>query len=106
MKFSPDYVRLVLNENFEDAKAQFLAPLMAIHHAHLVAHLDRQDWSAKRQLHLDLPRRLDEDLLDAFHPSVKAKRGSQFLRKSVFENADLLGQTTQILNFLEEFRDG
>src|SRR3954464_9462315 len=27
MKFSPDYVRLVLNENFEDAKAQFLAPL-------------------------------------------------------------------------------
>jgi argininosuccinate lyase len=36
MKFSPDYVRLVLNENFEDAKAQFLAPLMAIHYAHLV----------------------------------------------------------------------
>ena len=36
MKFSPDYVRIVLNENFEDAKAQFLAPLMAIHYAHLV----------------------------------------------------------------------
>ena len=36
MKFSPDYVRLVLNENFEDAKAQFLAPLMAINYAHLV----------------------------------------------------------------------
>ena len=36
MRFSPDYVRLVLNENFEDAKAQFLAPLMAIHYAHLV----------------------------------------------------------------------
>jgi argininosuccinate lyase len=34
--FSPEYVRLVLNENFEDAKAQFLAPLMAIHYAHLV----------------------------------------------------------------------
>ena len=24
MRFSPEYVRLVLNENFEDAKAQFL----------------------------------------------------------------------------------
>jgi len=36
VRFSPEYVRLVLNENFEDAKAQFLAPLMAIHYAHLV----------------------------------------------------------------------
>ncbi|HEY2434252.1 MAG TPA: argininosuccinate lyase [Vicinamibacterales bacterium] len=36
MSFSPEYVRLVLNENFEDAKAQFLAPLMAINYAHLV----------------------------------------------------------------------
>jgi argininosuccinate lyase len=36
MKFSPEYVACVLNENFEDAKAQFLSPLMAIHHAHLV----------------------------------------------------------------------
>jgi len=36
MKFSPDYVRLVLDENFEDAKAQYLAPLMAINYAHLV----------------------------------------------------------------------
>ena len=36
MKFSPDYVRLVLNENFEDAKAYFLGPLMAINYAHLV----------------------------------------------------------------------
>jgi argininosuccinate lyase len=36
VKFSPDYVRLVLNENFEDAKSQFLAPLMAINYAHLV----------------------------------------------------------------------
>ena len=36
MKFSPDYVRIVLNENFEDAKAQFLTPLMAIEYAHLV----------------------------------------------------------------------
>ncbi|MEO7190703.1 MAG: argininosuccinate lyase [Vicinamibacterales bacterium] len=36
MSFSPDYVRLVLNENFEDAKTLWLDPLMAIHHAHLV----------------------------------------------------------------------
>jgi len=33
--FSPEYIRLVLNENFEDAKALFLSPLMAIHYAHL-----------------------------------------------------------------------
>jgi argininosuccinate lyase len=36
VKFSPEYVRLVLDENFEDAKAQFLVPLMAIEYAHLV----------------------------------------------------------------------
>ncbi len=36
MPFSPDYVRIVLNENFEDAKSLFLEPLMAIHYAHLV----------------------------------------------------------------------
>jgi argininosuccinate lyase len=36
VKFSPDYVASVLNDNFEDAKAQFLSPLMAIHYAHLV----------------------------------------------------------------------
>ena len=29
MRFDPEYVACVLNENFEDAKAQFLAPLMA-----------------------------------------------------------------------------
>jgi len=36
MKFAPEYVACVLNENFEDAKAQFLSPLMAIQYAHLV----------------------------------------------------------------------
>jgi argininosuccinate lyase len=41
VRFSPEYVRLVLNENFEDAKAQFLAPLMAIHYAHLVMLAER-----------------------------------------------------------------
>jgi argininosuccinate lyase len=34
--FAPEYVRHVLNENFEDAKALFLGPLLAIHRAHLV----------------------------------------------------------------------
>jgi argininosuccinate lyase len=42
MKFSPEYVRLVLNENFEDAKAQFLSPLMSIHYAHLVMLADQR----------------------------------------------------------------
>ena len=41
MKFSPDYVESVLNDNFEDAKAQFLSPLMAIHYAHLVMLAER-----------------------------------------------------------------
>ena len=41
MKFAPEYVAYVLNENFEDAKAQFLAPLMAIHYAHLVMLTER-----------------------------------------------------------------
>ncbi|HYT73671.1 MAG TPA: hypothetical protein VEL79_02880, partial [Vicinamibacterales bacterium] len=42
MTFSPDYVRLVLNENFEDAKAEFLSPLMTIHYAHLVMLADQK----------------------------------------------------------------
>src|SRR6266849_2889749 len=36
MRFAPEYVTCVLNENFEDAKELFLSPLMAIHYAHLV----------------------------------------------------------------------
>jgi argininosuccinate lyase len=36
MPFAPEYVTCVLNENFEDAKALLLSPLMAIHYAHLV----------------------------------------------------------------------
>jgi argininosuccinate lyase len=36
MSFAPEYVRYVLNENFEDAKTLFLSPLLAIHYAHLV----------------------------------------------------------------------
>ena len=41
MVFSQEYVRLVLNENFEDAKALFLEPLMAINYAHLVMLVER-----------------------------------------------------------------
>ena len=36
MRFAPEYVSNVLNDNFEDAKELLLAPLMAIHYAHLV----------------------------------------------------------------------
>ncbi|MCX6549399.1 MAG: argininosuccinate lyase [Acidobacteria bacterium] len=36
MRFAPEYVACVLNENFEDAKALFLEPMMAMHYAHLV----------------------------------------------------------------------
>ena len=42
MKFSPDYVRLVLDENFKDAKAQLLGPLMGIEYAHLVMLADQK----------------------------------------------------------------
>jgi argininosuccinate lyase len=35
MPFAPEYIACVLSENFEDAKALLLAPLMAIHYAHL-----------------------------------------------------------------------
>ncbi|PYR88579.1 MAG: argininosuccinate lyase [Acidobacteria bacterium] len=50
MRFSPEYVRLVLNENFEDAKARFLAPLMAINYAHL-AMLAEQGIVARDEAH-------------------------------------------------------
>ncbi|HEV3483799.1 MAG TPA: lyase family protein, partial [Vicinamibacterales bacterium] len=41
MKFAPEYVQYVLTDNFEDAKAQFLLPLMAINYAHLVMLTER-----------------------------------------------------------------
>src|SRR6188768_4202271 len=41
MRFDPQYVSQVLNENFEDAKTLFLAPLIAIHYAHLVMLAER-----------------------------------------------------------------
>src|SRR6187402_81652 len=36
MRFAPEYVANVLNENFEDAKELLLKPLMSINYAHLV----------------------------------------------------------------------
>jgi argininosuccinate lyase len=36
LAFSPEYVRYVLNENFEDAKALLVEPMVAIDYAHLV----------------------------------------------------------------------
>jgi len=41
MSFAPEYIAHVLSENFDDAKRFFLAPLMAIHYAHLVMLADR-----------------------------------------------------------------
>jgi argininosuccinate lyase len=41
MSFSPEYVRLVLHDNFEDGKALLFTPLMAIHRAHLVMLAER-----------------------------------------------------------------
>ena len=41
MAFDPDYVRLVLHEGFEDAKALFLQPLTTINYAHLVMLTER-----------------------------------------------------------------
>jgi argininosuccinate lyase len=35
MAFSPEYIRLVLNDNFEDAKALLISPMLAIDYAHL-----------------------------------------------------------------------
>src|SRR6185436_17793065 len=50
MKFAPEYVTHVLNENFEDAKELLLAPMMAIDYAHLVM-LARQGIVAKDDAH-------------------------------------------------------
>jgi len=47
MKFAPEYVSCVLQENFEDARRLFLRPLLAIHYAHLVMLADCQIVSAE-----------------------------------------------------------
>jgi argininosuccinate lyase len=40
MRFDPEYISCVLNENFEDAKL-FLSPLMSIHYSHLIMLAER-----------------------------------------------------------------
>jgi argininosuccinate lyase len=42
MAFAPDYIKLVLEETFEDAKVLLLEPLLAIQYAHLVMLADRR----------------------------------------------------------------
>src|SRR5689334_8526748 len=60
--FSPDYVRIVLNENFEDAKSLFLAPLMAIHYAHLTMLVEQGIVSpADARVIRDALDRIDQD---------------------------------------------
>ena len=51
MAFAHEYVKYVLNENFDDAKELFLAPLMAIHYAHLVM-LAEQDIISDEDAHV------------------------------------------------------
>ena len=63
MKFAPEYVTYVLNENFEDAKALFLSPLMAIHYAHLVM-LAQQQIVSREDAHA-IREALDAISLDA-----------------------------------------
>ncbi|MGQ0735947.1 MAG: argininosuccinate lyase [Acidobacteriota bacterium] len=52
MRFAPEYVTSVLNENFEDAKELLLAPLMAIHYAHLVMLVEQRIISESDASHL------------------------------------------------------
>ena len=48
MRFAPEYVSNVLNDNFEDAKELLLTPLMGIHYAHLVMLVEQGIVSAGR----------------------------------------------------------
>ena len=69
MRFAPEYIAYVLNENFEDAKALFLSPLMAIHRAHLVMLADTRIVSAA-------DARLIRDALDGL--SEERVRGAAY----------------------------
>ena len=61
MRFAPEYVTYVLNENFEDAKAHFLSPLMALHYAHLVMLAQQRIISAEEEAAADTPPPADAD---------------------------------------------
>ncbi|MGE3840572.1 MAG: argininosuccinate lyase [Vicinamibacterales bacterium] len=64
MRFAKPYVNLVLDDNFEDAKALLLSPLMAIHRAHLVMLTERSIVSRDhaRRLRDALERISEEDI--------------------------------------------
>ena len=63
MRFAPEYVTYVLNENFEDAKTLLLSPMMAINYAHLVM-LTKQGIVSREDAH-KIRVALDEVSLDA-----------------------------------------
>ena len=67
-KFDHNYIELVLNDNFEDAKALFLSPLMSIHYAHL-AMLTSQGIVAPAEAHL-IREALDAIPLDRVRGTV------------------------------------
>jgi argininosuccinate lyase len=72
MRFAPEYVRCVLRENFEDARALFLDSLLAIHRAHLVMLAERGIVSAA-------DARALRDGLDAIDPAR--------VRRAVFDGS-------------------
>ena len=41
MRFAPEYIQYVLNDNFEDAKTLLLSPMLEMHYAHLVMLTDQ-----------------------------------------------------------------
>lgn len=67
-KFDRKYIELVLNDNFEDAKALFLSPLMSIHYAHLVM-LTSQGIVAPADAHI-IRQALDAIPLDSVRGTV------------------------------------
>jgi argininosuccinate lyase len=74
MAFAPDYVRLVLNDNFEDAKALLLEPMMAIHYSHLVMLVRQGIVSAADARHIrDALRGINLDELRAVSYSGQAE---------------------------------
>ena len=81
-----EYVHTVLNENFEDAKALFLEPLLAIHGAHLVM-LAEQDIVTRpaartqRRPHRGVPRHGPP------HAVRRLLRGSVLLRRAPHRRA-------------------
>jgi argininosuccinate lyase len=66
MPFSPEYVRYVLHEHFEDAKALLLEPMVAIDYAHLVMLVEQEIVSPETGRRIrEAPDRLSADSLRA-----------------------------------------